>query len=70
MALSDVLYAHCGICGNMELRPIAAIHVDGLRGMIGRKLGLQALRCDPCRNKFITVRPLKKQEPEALRKVS
>lgn len=70
MPLRDAFYAHCDICGNTDLRPIAAIHVDGLRGFIGRKLRLPALRCNPCRNKFITIRPLKRQEPEPLRKVS
>jgi len=28
-----------------------------------RMLGLPALRCEPCRNKFFSLRPLRNEEP-------
>jgi len=68
--LSHLFYAHCGICGNMELKQIAAEHVRGATGMIGRIFGLQALRCEPCRNKFVSVRPLKREERETVTSAS
>ena len=42
----------------MDLRRIAPEHVSGMTAGIGRLFHLRALRCDPCRNKFFTVRPL------------
>ena len=30
---------------------------------IGRLLGLPSLRCEPCRNKFFSIRPLKNPAP-------
>jgi hypothetical protein len=43
--------------------------------MIGRVLGLPALRCEPCRNKFLSVRPVKKEssqqeQPDSHQKVA
>jgi len=54
----------------MELKQIAAEHVRGATGMIGRIFGLQALRCEPCRNKFVSVRPLKREERETVTSAS
>src|ERR1700674_1504730 len=56
------LYAHCGICGNLELQRISAERVFGMTARLGRILGLPALRCEPCRHKFISVRPLRREE--------
>ncbi|HUL16694.1 MAG TPA: hypothetical protein VLV88_11905 [Terriglobales bacterium] len=50
----------------MDLKQIAAEHVRGATGLIGRIFGLPALRCEPCRNKFVSVRPLKKEERETV----
>jgi len=58
LPLGHMFHAHCGICGNMDLRRIAPEHVSGMTAGIGRLFHLRALRCDPCRNKFFTVRPL------------
>ncbi|MBS1839381.1 MAG: hypothetical protein JSS69_14780 [Acidobacteria bacterium] len=56
---SHTKYAHCSICGNFELKRIAPEHVPGFLGAVGRVLGLPSLRCDPCRHKFFSIRPLK-----------
>src|SRR5215472_25957 len=59
--LRVLLYAHCGICGNLELQRIAAEHVTGQTSPIGRLLGVPAYRCVPCRNKFFSIRPLRQE---------
>jgi hypothetical protein len=59
LPLNHWKYAHCAICGNLELKRISPEHVPGIQGMIGRLLGLPSLRCEPCRNKFFSIRPLK-----------
>jgi hypothetical protein len=57
-----LLYAHCRICGNLELQRISAERITGVTSTIGRLLGFQALRCEPCRHKFFSVRPLHREE--------
>jgi len=57
-----LMYAHCGICGNLELQRISAERITGVTSTIGRLLGIQALRCAPCRHKFFSVRPLHREE--------
>jgi len=57
--LSYWRYAHCSICGNLDLQRISPEYVPGTMGTIGRLLGLPSLRCEPCRNKFFSIRPLK-----------
>ena len=61
LSLNDWRYAHCSVCGNLDLRRISPEYVSGPTGPIGRLLGLPSFRCDPCRNKFFSVRPLKQQ---------
>jgi hypothetical protein len=61
MPFRTFLYAHCGICGNLELQRISAEHVPGVTANLGRILGLPALRCEPCRHKFFSVRPLRQE---------
>jgi hypothetical protein len=53
-----LLYAHCGICGNLELKKISSEHVPGMMSFAGRFMRIPALRCEPCRHKFFTVRPV------------
>ncbi|HKV63989.1 MAG TPA: hypothetical protein VJO16_18925 [Candidatus Acidoferrum sp.] len=65
MPFRTFLYAHCGICGNLELQRISADHVPGMTAFLGRILGLPALRCQPCRHKFFSVRPLRHEERSA-----
>jgi hypothetical protein len=64
--LRNLYYAHCGICGNLELQRISAEYVTGMAALIGRVLRVPALRCEPCRHKFFSVRPLlREREREA-----
>lgn len=51
-------YAHCRRCGNLDLKRIAPEFVPGSMAWAGKLLHLPAMRCEPCRNKFFTVRPL------------
>jgi hypothetical protein len=55
-------YAHCGLCGNLELQRIAAERVPGMSSLFWRVLRIPALRCEPCRHKFFSVRPLLREE--------
>jgi hypothetical protein len=57
-----LLYAHCRICGNVELQRISAERITGVTSTIGRLLRIPALRCEPCRHKFFSVRPLHHEE--------
>jgi hypothetical protein len=58
--VSLYFHAHCSLCGNFELQKISAEHVRGHASFIGRMLHLPALRCDRCRHKFFSVRPLRR----------
>jgi hypothetical protein len=64
MPFRSFLYAHCRICGNHELQRISAEYVPGVTAVLGRIFRLPALRCEPCRNKFFSVRPLRQEEPQ------
>jgi hypothetical protein len=55
-------YAHCSTCGNLELRPVSAGRVTGLFSLAGRVLRVPALRCEPCRRNFFSVRPVFREE--------
>ena len=46
----------------LELQRISAEHVPGVTAIPGRILGLPALRCAPCRHKFFSMRPLRREE--------
>jgi hypothetical protein len=56
--LRHILYARCGICGNLELQRISREKVTGAFSLLGNLLRLPALRCAPCRHKFFSLRPL------------
>ena len=58
ISLRHLAYARCGICGNLELHRISPDKVPGITSLLGRMLGLPAVRCSPCRNKFFSLRPL------------
>jgi hypothetical protein len=60
--LRNLFYAHCRVCGNFALQRIAAEYVPGVTSSIGRVLRIPALRCEPCRHKFFSVRPLLREE--------
>ena len=59
LPLSSFFYAHCRICGNFELQHISVERMQGILAIPGRILGIPALRCDPCRHKFFSIRPLR-----------
>jgi hypothetical protein len=56
------LYAHCGICGNLELQRIPPERITGMIAIVARLLGIPALRCEPCRHKFFSARALHREE--------
>lgn len=57
-------YAHCPRCGNFDLEHIARDRVGpGAWVLIQRFLGLPAYRCDPCREKFFSLRPSRRIVP-------
>ena|SRR5208282_3063821 len=57
-------YARCSDCGNVDLRPVAAERVIGWFSLVGRVLHLPALRCEPCRKNFFSMRPALHEEGE------
>lgn len=63
--LSDVLNAHCANCGNLELMRISGDYVPGAASGLWRLLGIPAFRCVPCRRKFFSLRPLRKEYKES-----
>src|SRR3989475_12867586 len=65
LPLRTFFYAHCGICGNLELQRISAEHVPGVMTRFWRVLRIPALRCEPCRHKFFSVKPVMREEQRA-----
>lgn len=64
MTLSDSVHAHCPICGNHELKRISGEYVNSMFGFVWRFLHIPAFRCEPCRYKYFSVRPLRRVEVE------
>jgi len=55
--VSFARYAHCPKCGNFDLQRIAHDRVDrGTLLFVKRFLGFPAYRCEPCRERFYSVR--------------
>ena len=51
-------YAHCPLCGNLDLQRIDRKHVtEGAFVWLRRLLRFPAYRCDPCRFRFFSLRP-------------
>src|SRR5580704_9634968 len=63
--LRHLRYTRCGICGNLELQRISAETVSGVTSAVGRWLGLPAVRCEPCRHKLFSLRPMLPAEQAA-----
>ena len=64
VALVFVGYAHCWRCGNFDLDRITGERVDpGVFNFLKRACGFPAYRCDPCREKFFSMRPYRKIVP-------
>jgi len=68
--VKDLVTAHCSICGNHELKRIAGAHVNGFLAPLWRALGVPAFRCVPCRFKFFSLRPQRKETEEERLKVA
>jgi hypothetical protein len=66
MPLSTLFRAHCPFCGNLQLRRISPDFVDTAFAGVWRALNIPAFRCDPCRHKYFSVRPLRDTEESAL----
>jgi C4-type Zn-finger protein len=64
MPLSHTFYAHCPICGNLELRRIAPEHVNSITAFLWKILRIPAFRCDPCRYKYFSILPLHSGQKE------
>jgi len=60
----DFFSAHCANCGNLELMRISGDYVPGAVSSLWRLLGIPAFRCNPCRRKFFSLRPLRKEYRE------
>jgi len=61
---SLIWYAHCPRCGLYHLERISARHVaHGPLRRIKRMLGFSAYRCDPCRERFFSIRPYREILP-------
>jgi DNA-directed RNA polymerase subunit RPC12/RpoP len=63
--IRHLFYARCPICGNADLQRISSEHVPGIASALWRILKLPAMRCEPCRHKFFTVRPLQRGKDDA-----
>jgi len=67
VAISFAGYAHCPRCGNFDLEHIARDRAGrGARIAVQRFLGFPAYRCDPCREKFFSLRPYRRIVPSMI----
>jgi len=64
VALSFACFAHCPRCGNFDLDHISRERVEyGAMLFVKRLLHFPAYRCDPCRERFFSIRPFRKILP-------
>jgi uncharacterized protein with PIN domain len=64
VALAFSRFAHCPRCGNFNLEHISRERVDtGFLVFARRLLHFPAYRCDPCRQRFLSLRPFRKIVP-------
>lgn len=64
MTLTELLHAHCPVCGNPDLKRIAAEHVNGPFSFLWRWMSIPAYRCEPCRHKYFSILPYRAKEQE------
>jgi hypothetical protein len=50
------LYVHCARCGNLSPDRFPAKSLE--RNKLLARWGVPAYRCDPCRNRFLSLRPM------------
>ena len=64
VAVAFSRFAHCPRCGNFQLDSIPRERVErGSLLFLRRLLGFPAYRCDPCRERFFSIRPLRRIVP-------
>jgi hypothetical protein len=64
VAIAFSRYAHCYRCGNFDLEHLSRERVDkGTLISVKRWLQFPAYRCDPCRERFFSVLPLRRIVP-------
>jgi len=68
--LAHLLAAHCGICGNIEVKRISPELASGFAAPLWRSLGIPTFRCIPCRHKFFSVLPLSKEVEDTEYKIA
>gem|GEM_PF-703548 len=62
--VSLMLYVHCPRCGMFNLDRISSRHItQGPLHRVKRFLGFSAYRCDPCRQRFFSIRPYRQILP-------
>jgi uncharacterized protein with PIN domain len=55
------VYAHCARCGNLDLQHVSRDRVpEGALASLKRILHFPAYRCDPCRQRFFSLRPFRR----------
>jgi len=64
VAVSLAAYAHCPKCGNFNLDHLSRDRVEhGTLIFLKRWLGCPAYRCEPCRERFFSLRPFRRILP-------
>ena len=63
VALRFMYLAHCGRCGNFDLQRIGRNYVKGWFAWPLRMMRASAYRCEPCRNRFFSIRPYRPPRP-------
>jgi hypothetical protein len=67
VAFAFANYAHCPRCGNFDLEHIARDRVEsGPLVFLKRFFGFPAYRCDPCRQRFFSLRPFRRIVPSTV----
>jgi len=67
VAVAFERFAHCPKCGNFDLQHISGERVDGgTLFNLKRRLRFPAYRCDPCRERFFSVRLFRRIRPSMI----
>jgi hypothetical protein len=63
VAIPFLCFAHCRLCGNLDLQRISRDHVQGWIAWFFRLLQVPAYRCAPCRRRFFSFLPHRHLRP-------
>ena len=67
VAVPFSMYAHCPRCGNFDLEHIGRDRVGfGASVFVQRFFGFPAYRCDPCRQRFFSLRQFRRILPSTV----